>query len=270
MIKMVVADLDGTLLKSDLSISNQTIEAINQLRDKGIIFTIATGRPEQLVKEVVDNLNIDIPVIMYNGSVVGHPFQEERLFEKGLDQKTVKEIITYCEQEQITYMPYHRDMILSHPNSRLSFYQKRNQKLPKKQRAVFKDITSVEAIEKYIFHKILLIEYDHKRYDEITEKMQTYDGISVVASNVGFIDINPLGVSKGDGLKRLADYFNVSLDDIVVFGDQDNDVSILAAAGIGVAMENASKKAKKAADEITDSNDEDGVARWIIQHILKK
>lgn len=263
---MVVADLDGTLLQPDLSLSKKTKEAINLLRQHDIIFTIATGRPDQLVKEVVDTLAIDIPVIMYNGSVIGHPFKRERLYEHVIDKAIVRDVITYCEQENITYMPYHRDMILSRPNPRLAFFEKRNQSLPKQQQATFKDIDQITNITDYKFHKILLIEYDPKRHQVISDIMAQKEGISVVSSSVGFIDINPVGNNKGKALIRLAEHFNVTMDEIVVFGDQDNDIEMLEVAGIGVAMQNASKDALAVADQVTDSNADDGFANWVFKY----
>lgn len=269
MIKMVVSDLDGTLLNSHHEVTEKTKEAIHYLRQLGIHFTIATGRPDQLVKEYVGELDINDPVIMYNGSVIGHPFQKERILEHVLPKDRVNEIFEFCEQEEIICMPYTKEMIISRPNYRVDYFLERNQSLPEAYQAIFKDIRDVKDIVSLPIHKILLIENDELKHRRITDKFSKYHDMTVVSSQKGFIDINPIGVNKGVALEQLAKHHNVSLDDVLVFGDQDNDVSMLEVAGHSVAMKNASQKALAAADEQTGSNDEDGVANWILMHLKK-
>lgn len=266
MIKMVVSDLDGTLLNSDHELTESTFKAIQLLRNKGIIFTIATGRPDQLVKEYVGKLNINEPVIMYNGSVIGHPFHEKRVSEYVLPSEIVRDIINYCEKENIIYMPYTKEMIISKPNYRVDYFEERNKQLIDDYKAVFKDIRDIEEIVSLPIHKILLIENNESKHTKVIDFYKKYDALSIVSSQKGFIDINPSGVNKGKALKELANYYNVSIEDIVVFGDQDNDAAMLEVAGTGVAMANASKSARQAADETTLSNDENGVANWIFNY----
>lgn len=83
-----------------------------------------------------------------------------------------------------------------------------------------------------------------------------------------FLDIMPKGISKGNSLLEIADYFNIDHADTIAFGDEINDLSMIKAAGIGVAMGNAIDEIKKAADVVTLTNDEDGVAAYIIDNIL--
>ena len=269
MIKMVVSDMDGTLLNSNLEISQDNLEAIQALRDKGIRFCIATGRPEQLVKEYIEPLHMVDPMIMYNGSVIGHPFQEEKLYELKLEKHDIKEIIKYCEEEDIIYMPYTKDKIISKPNYRVSFFEKRNERLEEKNKCVFEDIRDVDQIvDNNSINKLLLIENDTEKFRKALTMLKQYPQFEIASSQKGFIDINPKGASKGNALKILAKHFGYELDEIVAFGDQDNDVSMLEVAGISVAMANSSENAKNAADEITLSNNESGVAKWINDNLL--
>ncbi len=269
MIKMVVSDMDGTLLNSNLEISQENLNAINDLREKGIRFCIATGRPEQLLKEYIDPLRMEDPIIMYNGSVIGHPFQKEKLYELKLDKEDVKSIIEYCEENDIICMPYSKDKIISKPNYRVDFFEERNKNLEEKNKTVFEDIRDIDKIiNENNINKILLIENDKEKYAKIKKMLATYPQFEIVTSQKGFIDINPRGASKGNALKVLADHFGYKLSEIVVFGDQDNDVSMLEIAGMSVAMANASVNAKKVSKYATVSNNDSGVAKWIRKHLL--
>lgn len=268
MIKMVICDMDGTLLNSNLEISQQNLQAIADLREKGIRFCIATGRPEQLVKEYIEPLRMKDPMIMYNGSVIGHPFEKEKLYELKLENNDMKAIIEYCEENDVIYMPYTKDKIISKPNYRVDFFEKRNESLAEKNKCVFKDIRNIDDILDNSVNKILIIENNEEKFKKVNEFVNKFEQFEVASSQKGFIDINPKGASKGNALRILANHFGYKLDEIVAFGDQDNDVSMLEVAGISIAMANASEKAKNAADYITDSNNNSGVAKWINEHLL--
>jgi Cof subfamily protein (haloacid dehalogenase superfamily) len=270
MIKMVVCDMDGTLLNSNLEISQENLHAIEKLRNLGIRFCIATGRPEQLIKEYIRPLRMEDPMILYNGSVIGHPWHKTSLYELRLDKDDIERIIEYCEQNDIIYMPYTKDHIISKPNYRVAFFEERNKNLPQDEKTIFKDIRDKkEIIQEHHVNKILLIENNKEKYAKAKAYMEQFEQFEIATSQKGFIDINPKGASKGNALRILAKHFGYSLDEVVVFGDQDNDVSMLEIAGISVAMANASEKAKKAAKYHTTSNNDNGVANWINKHIIK-
>ncbi|QMS85759.1 Cof-type HAD-IIB family hydrolase [Candidatus Xianfuyuplasma coldseepsis] len=268
MTKMVVADMDGTLLRSDLSVSDKNKQAIEYLRNKGIHFTVATGRPDQLVKEYIELLSLNEPLIMYNGSVVGHPFQEKRLYEQSLAKEDVRRIVEYCEQENIIWMCYTKDKIISKPNFRVDFFLERNQKLPENGRSIFEDIRDIDTIvNDYHVQKILLIEHNQDVYKKTKTLLEQYDQFTIATSQSGFLDINPIGVTKGEALKKLAEHYHIALEDVVVFGDQENDISMLQIAGTSIAMGNATAHAKDVADYVTSTNNEDGFAQWVFANL---
>ncbi len=270
MVKMVVCDMDGTLLNSDLKISLESLQAIEGLREKGIRFCIATGRPEQLLKEYVAPLKMEDLMIMYNGSVIGHPFKDEKLYELCLEKNDIRDIIRYCEKNGVLNMIYTQDKIISKPNWRVDYFKERNKKLEKKNKSVFTNLYDIDkTINENKVNKILLIEKDKEKHQIIIEKLKQFKNIKVVASQKGFIDINPIGSSKGKAVQILAKHFGYNLSEIVIFGDQDNDVSMLEIAGISVAMANGSENAKNISDYITDSNDDNGFANWVNKILLK-
>lgn len=268
MIKMVVSDMDGTLLKSDLSISKKNLEAIQYLRNKNILFSVATGRPDQLMKEYVDILQLKDPFIMYNGTVIGHPFLEERIYEKSLNTVDVKNIISYLDAHNIIYMIYTKERIISKPHYRSLFFQKRNASLKREHQSTIEDIPNVlEHIEQHKIIKILAIEHDKEKYMKLKSTLETNPNLSVVMSQEGFLDINPIGTSKGTALSYLADYYQLLPEEIVVFGDQENDVTMFQFAKTAIAMGNANEYVKNHATSVTASNNEDGFALWVLDNL---
>jgi Cof subfamily protein (haloacid dehalogenase superfamily) len=270
MIKLIVSDMDGSILQPDLSISKRTIDAVRKAQQQGVIFTFATGRPDQLMKEYVDLISLQEPIISSNGSVIGNPFQLERIYEQGLDKETVNKALTYLEDHHISYMIYTKDGILCQENKRSRFFEDRNQSLPEKQRSTFiYHDHPASLLTNQIVNKILVIEYDPIRYQEIYQVLKALDHVHIIQSQNHFIDINPIGVNKGDALERLANYYGIDIKETVAFGDHHNDIELMERAGIGVAMGNAVPEVKDAADDITDTNERDGVAKWIEEHILQ-
>jgi Cof subfamily protein (haloacid dehalogenase superfamily) len=264
MMKMIVADMDGTLLKNDLSVSERTLQAIRRIRDRGIRFAVATGRPDQLMKEYVDLLGLTEPIILYNGTVIGHPFQDERLFERVFDKDAIRPVLERLEADGSVYMVYTKDCILSKPNDRVRFFQARNERLEERLRSVFKVPSSIdEILMDHAVHKILVIEKDFAKFQALQAWFDGKREFSVAVSQKSFLDINPPSTSKGEALRMLARHYGIDPLDVVAFGDQENDVSMFEAAGIGVAMGNASEAVKTAADQTTLSNEEDGFAVWI-------
>lgn len=268
MIKMIVADMDGTLLRSDLSVSKRNLDAIARIRREGIKFAVATGRPDQLMKEYVDLLGLTEPFIMYNGTVIGHPFQEDRVFEKSFDAVVIRPVLEQLDREGTLYMVYTKEMLISKPNYRRAFFEKRNESLDVRHQCIFKDIPSIEEIvREHTIIKVLVIEHDFSKFQEIQSRFLNNPNFSVAKSQEGFLDINPPHTSKGDSLRLLAIYHGFDPSEVVAFGDQENDVSMFDVAGIGVAMGNAEDHVKARAKEVTLSNNEDGFAVWVEKHL---
>lgn len=271
MTKMIVTDMDGTLLNSDLKISKRNLDAIKRVRAMGMKFVVATGRPDQLVKEYIEPLSMNDPMILYNGSVIGHPFQENRIYEKTLSKEDVRDICQYCADNEIICMAYTKTKIISKPNYRVRFFEERNKKLPEEARSIFDDIGDIDVIvNDYHVQKILIIENDLQKYNILKAKLEESNKYTIATSQKGFLDINPKGTSKGQALVNLAEHYRINLEDVIVFGDQDNDISMLKVAGTSIAMANASDHVKENADDVTLSNDEDGVAVWLEKHVLNK
>ena len=239
MIKLLAIDLDGTLLNSFHEISAQNIQAIKEAQEQGIKVIIATGRPEQLCKTVVKQLDITDDIIVSNGGVIGHPFKKSSIYSKTLYEDIVRNVIEYCERNNIIHLIYTKEAIISKPNFRVDFFQNRNKDLPEDEHVIFKDVDEYEKIYNVKPNKILIVEENKKKFNEAKQYFKDMKDTSIVSSQTTFIDVSPKDVSKGTALEIYAKHLGLSQAEVAAIGDQDNDIAMLQYAGTAIAMENA-------------------------------
>lgn len=269
MIKLLAIDLDGTLLNSFHEVSENNKRAIQKAQEHGVKVIIATGRPEQLCKTIVKQLQIKDDIIMSNGGVIGHPFKGETMLSRTLNEGIVKEVVDYCETNDTIYLIYTAQAIISKPNFRVGFFENRNKNLPPDERVVFKEIENIKDLYTVKPNKILIVEEDKKKLAEAKKHFFSMKNVSIVQSQSTFIDVSPSNVSKGTALKAYADYLGFDPSEVAAIGDQDNDVSMLRFAGTAIAMENASSSCLEVATHVTLSNNSHGVAYAINEFILE-
>jgi Cof subfamily protein (haloacid dehalogenase superfamily) len=268
--KFIITDFDGTLLNDEHVVSKENLNAIHKLKEMGYLFTIATGRPDQLMKEHMAILPIDLPIIMYNGAAIGHPLEEMRHYEETLSSEIAWELINSFTQRQLEYMIYTQHYIISKDHERAQFFKARNKSLPPKLKSNIVDVPiTKDVILKERIIKVLLIHSDSEFLKEEKQRIEHTYGVSCVQSQAHFLDINAKGISKGEAVKRLAAYYQIDLKDVIVFGDQQNDVSMFLVAGTSVAMNNATEAVKAYATHVTRSNNEDGFAHFLNEHLFK-
>jgi Cof subfamily protein (haloacid dehalogenase superfamily) len=260
-IKMIVTDLDHTLLRSDKSVSNFTIDILNVCKQQGVLIAFATARSENDCKQYTDVIHPDA-IVSSRGLLVS--VGENIISRSALDIETTNKVISVCcKQPNVRYI--------------LAFTD----------RGTFSNIPTNENgtiwgkcnPDMYTdFSKAL----DNEAYDIVAE---IFDNATVgtIASSVPTIDVKQISgqhwfsfgvknvnksINKLDGIKSLAAYFNIDLDDIVSFGDGGCDVEMLRGCGTGVAVDNAAEEVKTVADCVCDSNDNDGVAKWLESNVL--
>jgi Cof subfamily protein (haloacid dehalogenase superfamily) len=167
-------------------------------------------------------------------------------------------------------MLYTKEQIYSNPNYRREYFEERNTTLRERQRATFKDINDIDEILKTDkVYKVLIIENDKEKNQKILNAVKDNENFKVAVSQKGFIDVNPKDASKGNALEVLLRAYGVTKDEVVVFGDQDNDISMLELVSNSVSMENASPGAREASKYQTGSNEKSGVADWLNMNVIK-
>ena len=265
--KLAVFDLDGTLLNDQHEISEKNKKALARLKEEGCEVVLATGRSDLLIKEYIQELHLQIPVISCNGALIRNPMTKEIYKKEPMPADLVEKIIKICHEKKLIYMAYSSDFIYTIPNERLAYFEMRNQQLDAQCQIPFKVSQAVTEIAADEIYKVLIIENDQAQFQAIQRDFLSLEGLEVVQSSKGLLDLMAQGVSKKAGLAFLAGHFKITMDQIVAFGDNYNDMEMLKAAGKVITTANAVAEIKAIADYISLSNNESGVGHAIEQYL---
>ncbi len=264
MIRLVIADIDGTLVENN-HISEQTLKTIQQLRSDGITFTVATGRHFTASIPIIERLGVQEPVICSNGAYLGLPSKNQVIQEICINQDIVKDAIDLISQNGSDFLLYTTKRIVATKQAK--------EKLESRIGSIPAFVIGFEEIMDYILEgvvKILIIETDDIKFEKLYNHFQENNDISIVSSNKNFLDIGSRYSSKGNALLQLCKYYNISSNEVLAIGDQENDRSMLEAAGVGVAMGNASAKLKEFAKYHTDTIDNEGFAKAVTKFVFEE
>jgi Cof subfamily protein (haloacid dehalogenase superfamily) len=286
MYKLLALDIDGTLINQRLEISGANKSAICAAQRHGIIVTLATGRSYHSAKQYADQLKIKHPLICANGAII-RSGDGKVLGERCLNQNLAAQIIEEMTSLGLFVQAYHRDGIASLGVSSSLWQFMRT----------FWDFTKNGYWTNiwYNLRQYRLSQVSHypKLGEEIregnirphkifatgdsaclVELQQKYRALNLTVEYYGgyngkmYLELMPPQVSKGAALQELAHHMNVAMEQVVAVGDNLNDLSMVSAAGLGVAMGNSPDELKDIAQHITLSNDEDGVAAVIRDFLL--
>lgn len=268
MIKLIACDLDGTLLDSNHDVTADNRQVIEDLKNKDIPFVIATGRIYPSAAEFSKDLGLKTPIIACNGAVIKDPVENKIIKDYPVETNKMLELIKICKKHDIYFHIYTIDTVYAERNERLILmYNEWKEKDPMRslvKTAVVKDITSV--IKENVVYK-LGIYVDEAGAQDAYEEMVQVEGITSCFSLSTLVDIFNVEASKGIAVDVLADMYGYSKEEIMALGDNENDISMLESAGLGIAMADARDKVKAAANEITESNDNSGVSIAIRKHL---
>lgn len=270
-IRLIALDMDGTLLDEEKQLSSANKDALNACIRRGIHIVLATGRPVSGISEVVRQ----IPDIRYgiftNGANV-RDFREEKVIAQELiDWELAYKVLTFLSHYPVAYDPYvnGRGKMEARFRNHLSEYglPPAMQKLVLATRDEVPDEIEWVKNHKFPVEKINVFTPNHQLRMNLWEKLNQYSELIVTSSLHYNLEINAASATKGNALLKLAEYLGLKQEQTMAFGDGSNDLSMIQAAGIGVAMENGVESLKQQADYITASNEKNGVAA-AIHHFL--
>lgn len=254
-IKLIASDMDDTLLTSDLQVSPATLEAIKKAQTQGKIFIVATGRMYVSAKLVTDRFGLDVPIVTYNGALVKGSRSGEVIFEKKMSLETAQAVLDYTRAKGY-YIQYYvgDDYLIEKHNEFSAYYGSVAGIAPK---AVG---TSLYTAKEPPYKLLLMLPKEH--FEEIWQDYaREFAGrLDVTSSKTGFLELMTPGVNKWESVKQVAATYGIAPDEIMCIGDSNNDLSMIANAGIGVAMGNAPDNVKAKAKMITADHNHDGVA----------
>lgn len=262
--KLIIADLDGTLVHNQ-TITEQTKTTIKLLKEKGYKFTIATGRHMHATKDIAKMLDVDYPIICTNGGFIYDFKNDLVIHQQIIDESIVLNIMETCNQKKMDYLLYTtKDIIAT---------QKSYQKLQDRIGAFDAVKVPLEALKDYLHLgvvKILIIDEDHQNIQSIKTYLDHIQDVHYVQSQPAFLDIGHHLSSKGYALNKLTEYLNIELSEVFAIGDQENDISMIEVAGIGVAMGNGQEALKKCADFVTTDHANEGFTHAVNQFIFNQ
>lgn len=268
MYRMVVTDLDGTLLNSQKQVSDGNAQAIMRLKDDETVFVMATGRSDVMTRAYTKQLkNADI-VIGCDGAVIRNVRTGEILYENHLSSETCHKTFKICEKYGLQYYVFAKDELVSDDpkNERFLIHQKFNQTVEKEEQIPMQVVDDLkEYVKDHIVYKIVVSHNDTHYLDKVAEVVKKETDADAIRSGKRVLAVKARGVSKAEAVKKLAQKLDISMDEVIAFGDEVNDIEMLKLAGLGIAMENADDAVKQAADKIAGNNDQDGVGKELEQ-----
>ncbi|WP_297597189.1 Cof-type HAD-IIB family hydrolase [uncultured Cetobacterium sp.] len=256
MYKLVISDLDGTLVDSNKNLSDYTKKTISKLKENGVYFVIATGRNYRGAKKIADSLGLDSEIICNNGSTI-YNNQGELIFQKTISNTTAKQIFREIENTESIFFASSGNNIYIQKGKveEASLFLLSPPENPI-------EIT-LENVEHYNFEKIVIINHNNDILKKLSENFNKTDDINAFISQDCYLDIVHYQTSKGIALKFLAKLKNIDLKHTLAFGDAFNDYDMLKFAGKGLVMANGFEELKNEFETLKLSNDDSGVANYL-------
>lgn len=265
-------DMDGTVLRSDKTVSKRTREMLQAAQAEGVKLVVATGRTLKIAPPIIYELNFDYAIIS-NGASIFDLKTGERVYHRGFNPEYARVLYDLIKDE-CDFIEFFADgeILLS----KRSYDMIKTREIPSWHKKYFSENKTPvwESDEAYIaagvpgLEKVGLVRYDGAILNRIRPKILETGLFNVTGSIKRSMEINDNTCSKGVAIAELCRRMGIDIARAAAIGDSTNDLTMLRAAGCGVAMGNASEEIKEAADYITASNDEDGVARFIEEKVL--
>ncbi len=265
MIRLVITDVDGTLVRTDKSLAPSTIAAVGRLRDAGIPLGIVSARPPFGLKTIADALSLTGLLAGFNGGVVAQPdgtVVERRLLAPELAQRALD---LFARNKVSAWFFTETEWLAQDPNG---------PRVPLERRTIHTNERIVADFTPYLHEcgKVVGVTDDEPLLARLEAELQAMLGASANAkrSQAYYLDVTHPEANKGNAVRTLAAQFGLPLSDVAVLGDQANDVPMFKVAGYSICMGNGPEDVQAQASVVTGRNDDDGWAQAIDQFILPK
>lgn len=265
-IKLFATDLDGTLLPTGIEVPPENAKAVRDMVDAGVIVTLATGRMYRATLPIARSLGVDVPLITYNGALIKSAAGEV-IHEDCLDRSLALSIVEFCQAREWHVQTYSDD--------RLRFAEKNSFAIGY-MRAIKIEGEAVgwDGLKKFSdrMYKLLLVTSGLEASNAAIVELEREfgDRIDALKSQPHYVEITSKGVSKAAALRRLAARFDVPIEQTMAIGDSGNDLPMLRAAGVSVAMGNASDEVKSACKFVTGNCLDGGFAQAAYKFVLNR
>lgn len=276
--KMVCIDMDGTLLNSRKKISKFSKDIIKRAHDKGVEIVVTTGRLYNNAAYFSHLLGVDSPVIAANGAIVIDQKSNDIIYESAIPEKECMEVLRILNKYKVPFHFHTTDTIYC--NNWFSKFatqvymtkQTYIEHLHVNYHTVQSESRWAEIFKNENGRMAKCIGFSplKENIEKVKEELSKLPNIVFFGSGNHSIEINSKGVSKGNSVKVLIEKYGISREELICIGDNENDISMIKFAGLGIAMANAIDEVKNSAQYITDTNKNDGVAKAIKKFILEE
>lgn len=259
-IKLVVLDMDGTLLDNTHQVTQKNKATMKKLMKQGVQFILASGRPYESMEPYIKDLGMDLPVIAANGAFVKSPIDDKVYINSGVPLDLSQEIIDYGLEQGYAVSVYYEDGLSTFDEKMVDVHME----LEGIDAQLTQDSTIIKPPNKIIY-------YDNpERIMEAFKIMEKSHGekLYVTCSGELYLDFMNLQASKGNAVELLMDEMGLSKDQVMVVGNNYNDLAMFEHVGLAIAMENSPLEVKNQSDYVTKSNVEDGVA-FALERFIK-
>jgi Cof subfamily protein (haloacid dehalogenase superfamily) len=262
-VRLLVSDVDGTLVTPDKVLTPESIGAVQRLNDAGIIFAITSARPPQGLATFVEPLGLRTPLGAFNGALMVDS-EMRVLEEKTIDDHLAAPIIDLLHSHDLSVWVYQGSQwfVLDESGPHIEHESRGCECRPTR----LSDFNSVaQGIT-----KVVGVSDDSRAGAAASEAMNVMFGprVSATRSQSYFLDVTHPDATKGRVVRFLSELYGVARDEIATIGDMHNDISMFAESGISIAMGNADAAVKEAATEVTSSNEDEGFARAVDRFVL--
>ena len=263
MIRLLALDLDGTLVGDDLTVSPRVGRAVAAAQALGVTVTLATGRMFDVTRSFAQELGIKAPLICYQGALI-RATDAAPIYSVTMKPAPMGEVLACQARHGWHVAMYTVDRVFAIKQHYPELF---HQMLAREQVVWVDELLPVLNSERPV--KFIAIA-EPPEADRIEAELRRClaGRIQIVRSHAAVVEGNPLGVSKGEALRQLAEHVGVLQAETMAIGDQDNDAPMIAWAGVGVAMAGGSMAARSVADWIAPTLAEDGAAHAIERYIL--
>jgi Cof subfamily protein (haloacid dehalogenase superfamily) len=257
-IRLVVSDIDGTLVDKQKQLTPATADAVLRLERAGVGFTVISARPMSGIMPIAETLAIDAPMAAFNGGII---FRRDGSIAEHhvIDPDVVRGVMAIAADAPVDIWVFADDRWYA--STEVGHHVDSERVSSNQAPVIVEDFSDLyERADKVTF-----VSDDHAMLADLAERCKAAHGAdaTIAQSQVYYLDVTALAANKGDGLAALARTFDQPLAAVAVMGDQYNDVPMLERAGLAIAMGNAPDLVKAIAHQVTTGNDVDGVAHAI-------
>ncbi|TVY10029.1 Cof-type HAD-IIB family hydrolase [Paenibacillus cremeus] len=246
-IKLIALDMDGTLLNESKQISQQNTEWIAKCSEQGVHVILSTGRGIHKIRPYLKQLQLESSLIVaVNGGEVWKG-PDELLFRQTISAEVIEALRQLAHELDVWYWGYH------------------SEGKPTRDSWGDRELQGSTLLQ---WVKFGFQSDDPDKIAQLYERIPSIGAFELTNSHPSNIEVNPAGITKASGLHQVCNLLDVGMHEVAAMGDSMNDMSMITEAALGIAMGNAQEEVKRRADAVTDTNDEDGVAKAIQRYIF--